>query len=321
MKVLIDKYIPFIKGVLEQYADVEYLCDDEFTAARVKGADALIIRTTVRCGESLLAGSSVRFIATATIGTDHIDTEYCNSHDISVFSCPGCNAQAVCDYVEEALREWKEAGHEIRTVGVVGVGNVGSRVIKMEEGCGYKVVVNDAPKGMGVPLSELVGQCDVITVHTPLTREGDYATYHLIDEGILGRCKSGALIINAARGGVVDEKALLRSGRPYVIDCWEGEPHIDREVIGAEQCFLASYHIAGYSLKGKKRASEMCIDAIMSFLGVNSCGSGKKLVSLQAELCGVESGDSARGWLRRVSERLKRCPERFMELRKQYKFR
>jgi len=321
LKVLIDKHIPFIKGILESYAEVTYLAEEEFSAARVANADALIIRTTIRCDASLLEGSRVRFIATATIGTDHIDMAYCRNHAIQVVSCPGCNAPAVCDYVEEALRDWCTRGHAVRTLGVVGVGHVGELVAAMAEKKGIEVLVNDAPKGLDLPLEQLATRCDAITFHVPLTRDGEYPTYHMADAQFLRHCRPNTLIINAARGGVVCEQALLESGLPYVVDCWENEPRINPDMVTSESAFLVSYHIAGYSVNGKKKASEMCIDAFLSFFGIETCQNGKKYVPLQVELQNTQYGDSKKGWLRRVSEQLKARPEDFTSLRKQYKLR
>lgn len=330
MKVLVDKYIPFLSGILEPYAEVGYLGEDEFTHERIKDADALIIRTTVHCDRILLEGTSVRFIATATIGFDHIDTSYCISHGVHVCSCPGCNAEAVCDYVEEAVREYLISLSGLRslsklsknfTLGVVGVGHVGALVARMAEKKGFRVLLNDPPKRIGVSLRELAEQSDIITFHTPLNREGAYPTYHLCDEALLRCCCPHALIINAARGGVVDEKALLQSGHPYVIDCWEGEPAIDNQVLLSEQALLTSYHIAGYSVEGKKRASAMCITAFGDFFGIESLKNGEKVVSLHPDTKNMLHGDNAQGWLRRVSDSLKAHPEAFTQLRKQYKLR
>jgi len=317
LKVLIDKYIPFLQGVLNNVAQVEMLEPEEFTPQRVKDADALIIRTRTKCDATLLEGSQVRFIATATIGYDHIDTTYCEAHHIYWTNCPGCNAQAVGDYVEEALTSLLTPPisehpllpityHLSPTIGIVGVGHVGEKVVEMAKRRGWQVLLNDPPKGIGVGLDEIARRCDVITFHTPL----DESTYHVCDADLLAQCKPDALIINAARGGIVDEKALLKSGRSYVIDCWEGEPNIDREVCCAEQARLVSYHIAGYSWEGKKRASEMCLDAFCRFFGLDALSIQKNFVPLH--------GFSGEGWLKRVSEELKAHPEEFEQLRKRY---
>lgn len=318
MRILIDKYIPFIEGVFDAYAEVAMLEPEEFTAETVRDADVLIIRTRTRCNADLLEGSRVQFIATATIGTDHIDLAYCQSRSIKVYSCPGCNAQAVCDYVEEAIVEALDPLHTnlaerilLRngplSIGIVGAGHVGKKVIKMALDHGFHVVVND-------PFHRLNGDvtgCDIITYHTPLTYDGLHPTYHMCNVWFLAKCKPEALIINAARGGVVDEEALLYSGHPYIIDTWEGEPNINSEVL--KHALFASYHIAGYSIKGKRSASIQVVLAICKHFGWPKLKYKKKSYPVP--------GDSNPGWLQRITEGLKAQPEAFEQLRKQYALR
>lgn len=309
MKILIDKYIPYLRGVLEPYAEVEYLEPEEFTPARVADADALLIRTRTRCDEALLAGSRVQFIATATIGFDHIDTAYCEAHGIRWTNCPGCNAQGVCDYVEEVLAA--RYSHQAGYLGVVGVGHVGSLVATMAARKGWQVLRCDPFTGEPNTLDEIAQKCDVITFHTPLTKSGEHPTYHLCDEAFLAQCRPGTLIINAARGGVVDEQALLRSGLPYILDTWEGEPHLNRVVLARAQ--QATYHIAGYSLQGKINASNMCLKALSETFD---------LPLLEIDYTQVpEAGDSAPGWVERLTAVLKNHPDEFEELRETYKLR
>ena len=203
MRILIDKYVPFLHGVLDRYAEVSYLEPEQFTPDAVRDADALIIRTRTHCNAALLEGSRVQFIATATIGTDHIDQDYCQSRGIEVVSCPGCNAKAVCDYVEEALMETFEQIKPVDpdrpkkyllvlekpsdqlSIGIVGVGRVGKRVFKMARDHGLHIVINDPPLG----LNGDVTSCDIITFHTPLTHTGQWPTYHMCDAKFLARCK------------------------------------------------------------------------------------------------------------------------------------
>ena len=303
MRILIDKYIPFLQGVLDNLAQVCYIEPEQFTPEAVRDADALIIRTRTQCNRLLLDGSRVQFIATATIGTDHIDLDYCRMRNIRVVSCPGCNAQAVCDYVEETLNE--VAARQL-SIGIVGVGHVGSLVAKMAERRGMRVVLNDPPRGM---TGDVTG-CDVITFHTPLTRNGTYPTYHLCDGNFLSRCQPDALIINAARGGVVDEQALLDSTQRFVIDTWEGEPNISSKVL--DRALLASFHIAGYSVQGKRNASQTCMDALSQHFNLPK-------LNISSEC--ITAGDSRKGWLKRVSDQLKANPAAFEQLRKQYALR
>lgn len=283
---------------------------EEIDSSAVKNADVLVIRTRTKVNENLLSGSNVKLVCTATIGYDHIDTAYCESHGIKWMSCPGCNAQAVCDYIEEALKEVHASG----TIGIVGVGHVGSLVAKMAERRGFKVLLNDPPKKIGVSLDFIAQNCDIITFHTPLTKNGPYPTFHLCDEAFLSKCKPNTLIINAARGGIVDEQALLHNGHPYILDTWENEPYINAEVLN--HAVLASMHIAGYSIEGKKNATQACLDAISKEFCLPILKCENFLVPLQPI-----SGDSAPGWLARVSEQLKAAPDNFEQLRKQYKLR
>lgn len=320
MRIICDKHIPFLlEAVQKEWSQVEIvpLKPEEIDTLAVRDADVLVVRTRTKVTESLLAGSKVKLVCTATIGFDHMDTVYCEAHDIRWMSCPGCNAQAVCDYIEEALNELNAKG----TIGIVGVGHVGSLVAKMAERKGYKVLLNDPPKGIGKNIDEIgeiepfrggkIADSDIITFHVPL----DASTYHLCDETFLKKCKPGALIINAARGGVVDEKALLTSGHPYILDTWEGEPNLDEKVL--ENALLASMHIAGYSVEGKRNASQMCLDAIAEQFGLTKIDiSGYRYLEDS-----TKKGDSAPGWLSRISHELKSHPTDFESLRKAYPLR
>ena len=314
-QVIVDKGIPFLEGVFPSEIEVLYLSPEEFTPETVRCADALFIRTRTRINKELLQGSNVRFVATATIGFDHIDQDYCREAGIYWTSCPGCNAQAVCDYVEEAISSmnWDE---NAKTVGVVGYGHVGKLVAKMAEKHGCKVLLSDPPLGVGMSLEQLAPLCDIITFHTPLNHEGKHPTYHLCNEAFLRLCKPNALIINAARGGIIDEHALiahLNTGveMKLAIDCWEGEPVLNKHLL--QMVDLASFHIAGYSIQGKMNASEMCLKAFCKFFSLPILSINKKVVPLQ--------GDSEKGWLLRLTKQLKATPECFEQLRKQYKLR
>lgn len=308
--IVIDKYIPFLAEAVQQHwpdVCVRALEPSAIDAEAVRDADVLVVRTRTQVNEALLRGSKVRLVCTATIGFDHIDTAYCDAQGIAWMSCPGCNAQAVCDYIEEVLT----THHSLLTthysllptgqgsgvglcIGIVGVGHVGSLVAQMAERLGMTVLLNDPPKGIGVSLETIARECDVITFHTPLTLTGDYPTYHLCDASFLAQCKPNALIINAARGGVVDEQALLASGREYVLDTWEDEPHIDLDVL--RHARLASMHIAGYSVLGKRNATQMCLDAIAHAFGY---------APIVLPISFSAPGDSAQGWLSRLTEQMR----------------
>ncbi|MBR2935486.1 MAG: 4-phosphoerythronate dehydrogenase [Paludibacteraceae bacterium] len=317
MQVVIDKGIPFLDGVFPSDIEALHLAPEEITPAAIRNADALFVRTRTQINKELLQGSKVRFVATATIGFDHIDQAYCREAGIHWVSCPGCNAQAVCDYVENVLITLDSKQYS-KTIGVIGYGHVGKLVAAMAERVGYKVMISDPPLGIGRPLEEMASQCDIITLHTPLTYIGDYSTYHLFNQTVLAQCKPNILLINAARGGVVDEQALLKhlmtdqgKDMQVAIDCWEGEPYINKTLL--QQSDLASFHIAGYSIEGKMRASEMCLHAFCEFFSLPILSINKKVVPLH--------GDSAPGWLCRISDQLKAQPENFEQLRKKYPLR
>lgn len=282
MKVIVDNKIPYIAGEIEKIADeVVYLPGDAFTKEEVKEADALVVRTRTHCNRDLLEGSQVKFIVTATIGFDHIDTEYCREAGIAWTNCPGCNAGSVEQYIHSVLLLLKrEKGLKLEeaTLGIVGVGHVGSRVKRMAESLGMKVLLNDPPradkgeKGF-VDLAKIAEACDVITFHTPLYIEGQYRTYHLADEDFLFSLKRTPYIINSSRGEVVDTASLLAAlsagkVRDAVIDTWEYEPEISRELL--EVAFLATPHIAGYSADGKANATRMSLEALARFFQVEA---------------------------------------------------
>ena len=282
MKVIVDNKIPYIAGEIEKIADkVVYLPGDAFTKEEVKEADALVVRTRTHCNRDLLEGSQVKFIVTATIGFDHINTEYCREAGIAWTNCPGCNAGSVEQYIHSVLLLLKrEKGLKLEeaTLGIVGVGHVGSRVKRMAESLGMKVLLNDPPradkgeKGF-VDLAKIAEACDVITFHTPLYIEGQYRTYHLADEDFLFSLKRTPYIINSSRGEVVDTASLLAAlsagkVRDAVVDTWEYEPEISRELL--EVAFLATPHIAGYSADGKANATRMSLEALARFFQVEA---------------------------------------------------
>ena len=314
MRIVCDQYIPFIaEAVQKEWPQVDFysLKPEEIDAFAVRDADVLIVRTRTRVNEALLSDSSVRLVCTATIGFDHIDTAWCESHGIRLMSCPGCNAQAVCDYIEEAINEIRNERIKELTIGVVGVGHVGSLVAKMAERKGLKVLLNDPPKGIGISLDEIAQKSDIITFHVPL----DDSTCHLCNASFLDKCKPDALIINAARGGVVDEQALLHSGHPYILDTWENEPDVHPDVLAHAQ--LASMHIAGYSVEGKRNASQMCLDQIAEQFGFPKIDiSGYRYTGIT-----TKKGDSAPDWISRITSQLKANPTDFELLRKAYPLR
>ena len=227
---------------------------------------------------ALLEGSNVRFVGTCTIGTDHLDLDYFKQAGITWSSAPGCNARGVVDYVLGSLltlAEIEGADLKQRTYGVVGAGQVGGRLVQVLQGLGWKVLVCDPPRhaaegGDFVSLEQIIEQCDVISLHTPLKKHGAQSTWHLFDKKRLNQLKPGTWLINASRGPVVDNAALRqvlleREDLQAVLDVWEGEPEVD--VALAELCVLATPHIAGYSLEGRQRGTAQIYQAYCNFLG------------------------------------------------------
>ena len=280
MKIVCDNKIPFLKGVLEPYAEVVYLPGRETTPEVVRDADAIITRTRTKCDAALLEGSSVKVIATATIGFDHIDTAWCESHGIVWKNAPGCNSWSVKQYMGSVLATLaRKHGFDLSgmTLGVVGVGNVGSKVAEIASLLGMKVLLNDPPRarreGSGgfVSLDEIVDRSDIITLHVPLTREGCDATWHLFDEARISRLNDGQILMNSSRGPVVDNAALKealkrRALKGAVLDVWEHEPDIDRELMGLLD--IATPHIAGYSADGKANGTTASVRTVAEYLGL-----------------------------------------------------
>ena len=264
MKVVIDSAIPYISGVLEPYAEVVYRAGDEFSAEDVKDADALIIRTRTRCGEALLGGSSVKLIATATIGFDHIDLQYCAMHGIEVVTAAGCNAAGVLQWVAATLallartQGWQPSQ---KRLGIVGVGNVGSLVERYARRWGFEVICCDPPRqeregGDFVSLEELLKESDIVTLHTPL----DATTRGMINPQTLALMPKSATLINASRGEVAQTEALLSAEQTLCLDVWECEPNINRELLA--KAFVATPHIAGYSAQGKANAAMAVVRSV-----------------------------------------------------------
>lgn len=280
MKIICDNKIPFLRGALEPFAEVVYLPGKETTAEVVKDADALITRTRTACNEALLAGSKVKVIATATIGFDHIDTAWCEAHGIIWRNAPGCNSWSVKQYVTAlllALAQKRGLSLEGMTLGVVGVGNVGSKVAEAAGILGMKVLLNDPPRAQVegpsafVDLDYLVAHSDIITLHVPLQKDGPDATWHLFDEARLAQMKPSQILINSSRGPVVDNKALkaaLKAGalKAACLDVWEGEPELDPELV--KLLDFSTPHIAGYSADGKANGTTAAVRVVASVLGL-----------------------------------------------------
>lgn len=327
MKILADSAVPFLRGVLEEWAEVRYLPGSAITPGDVRDADALVVRTRTRCDARLLEGSRVRMIATATIGFDHIDTAWCAANGVEVATAAGCNARGVLQWVAAALVRLAASGGwrpEERTLGVVGVGHVGSLVAEYAAAWGFRVLCCDPPREQRercgfLPLEAVARQADILTFHTPL----DATTFHLIDRTLLRQLKPGAILLNSSRGEVADTAALLAADHPCVLDVWEHEPAIDPRML--ERALLATPHIAGYSEQGKATATAMTVAALSRTFGLPLAGwyppqaapSAPRAIGWE-ELCATIGGAFD---IAAESCRLKARPEAFESLRDHYAYR
>lgn len=274
MKFVADVDIPFLKGVLEPYAEVVYKKGLDICREDVVDADALLIRTRTRCDASLLDGTKIRLITTATIGTDHIDLDYCREHGIEVANASGCNAGGVMQYVFSALygvaarKGIKIAGN---TIGIIGVGNVGKKVEAMAEYLGFNVLRCDPPRAQKegpegfCSLEHLLTESDIVTLHVPL----DDMTRGMANDAFFTLMKPGAIFINASRGEVVNENALIEASPKFgaiVIDTWNHEPDVNVDLI--EVADIATPHIAGYSFQGKLNGTSLAVRAVAEHFGI-----------------------------------------------------
>lgn len=317
MRIVADANIPFVRECLSSVGEVRVLSGRDITPEAVVDADALLVRSITVVNEPLLAGSRVRFVGTATIGFDHVDVSYLRRRGIGFASAPGSNANSAAEYVMAGLLEIarrRKIALEGKSIGVIGVGNVGGRVARKCEGLGMRVVRNDPPLQRQTKDSQYVGlealyDCDLITIHTPLTREGIDKTFHLADREFFNRLKQGAVFVNASRGAVVKTQALkdaIRAGRlgAVVLDVWEGEPDIDVELLGMVD--LASPHIAGYSFDGKVAGMVMIYRSLCEHFGLTPKFDAKDFLPVpEIPRLEVETGDATDDELLvRIAERV-----------------
>ena len=273
MKIVADTNIPFLKGVLEPYAEVVYMDGRSINREAMMDADAIVIRTRTRCCEETLSGTKVKMIASATIGTDHIDLQWCRENGIEVRNAEGCNAGAVANYIFSAMyavTSRRAIKMEDAVLGIVGVGNVGRKVEHMARTLGLKVLLNDPPRAAlegeegFVNIDTLLSEATIISIHVPL----DNTTQGMCNDAFFEKMRPGTIFINASRGEVVDEAALLRA-RPklgaLVLDTWCNEPNVSQILIDA--CDIATPHIAGYSYQGKQNGTAMAVQAIARHFG------------------------------------------------------
>jgi len=327
MKIVADQAIPFLQGVLEPFAEVIYLDGRNFTREIVADADALIVRTRTRCNRELLEGSRVQFIATATIGFDHIDCDYCHSHNIAVATSAGCNARGVLQWVSAALALLAKRENFVpqqRTLGIVGVGHVGRLIKEYAEAWGFHTICSDPPREeyehLGfVSLEEVLRRADIVTLHTPLNT----TTRHLINSDNIALLHSNATLINASRGECVASEATRRNDLTYITDVWENEPYIDNEYLA--KSMVATPHIAGYSAQGKANATALAVQALAQHFGlplIDWRPSEVEVVTPKMiewkEICATieEYCD-----LTTESNTLRNSPEQFESLRNNYHYR
>jgi len=278
MKIIADENIPYAKEAFADLGQVTTLPGRQMKNSDLLGCDCLLVRSVTKVNKQLLENTPVKFVASATIGTDHIDLEYLQQQKIGFSNAPGCNAESASEYMINALFELSEKKgfkpFEL-TAGIIGHGNVGSRVKKKLDTLGIKTLVNDPPlQDAGddsvnyVSLQTILHECNFITCHVPLTTGGKYPTYHLINKSVLNELAENTVLFNAARGPVIDNQALStllneRSDLTIFLDTWEGEPVINQTLL--KQVDFATPHIAGYSVEGKLRGTQMIMQAAGEF--------------------------------------------------------
>lgn len=330
INVVIEANIPFSRSVLEPLgAKVRYLQPQDITPEAMRDVDALVTRTRTLCNEQLLANSRCTLVTSATIGLDHVDRDWCEAHGIEVANAPGCNAPAVAQYVFGSITALKGADLSGLTIGIVGVGHVGKIVQRWAESLGMRVLPCDPPRQQAEgslhwsSMEQIAAEADIITFHTPLTKEGEYATLHLCNKTFLDSCKRHPIIINAARGAVVDTPALveaLATGKVEhaVIDCWEGEPQISNKLL--EAAVIATPHIAGYSREGKIRATHAALSKVASHFHLGTPrfneptpGPAPERVSGSEVMLSYNPAAD--------TQALKRSPQQFEQLRNNYALR
>ena len=342
INVVADDKIPFLKGVLEPYSNVRYLPGFLITNTEIRDADAIIIRTVTKCNDKLLEGTAVKFIASPSIGFDHVDTEYCRKYNITCTNAPGCNSSSVQQYIASALLHFAKH-HSFRlsnkTLGIVGVGNVGEKVAGLATTLGMNVLLNDPPrervegKKDFVTPEQILTESDIISLHVPLTKKGIDKTYHMVDKQFLLKMNPGCYIINSSRGSVVNELDLMevmKSGKPggVILDVWENEPDLNLELLKLVD--IGTPHIAGYSQEGKANGTAMSVQALSEFfnLGLNTWYPENIPTPDNPEIRVECAGKSEEEILREIIhftypirkdyENLRKFPQKFEDLRENY---
>lgn len=324
MKIIIDSAIPFIEGVFEPFAEVLYIAGNKINNDSIIDADALIIRTRTRCNKALLEGSTIKHIATATIGYDHIDRTYCQDNGITVTTAAGCNARGVLQWVGAALSHLSkiDGWHPSqKRLGVVGVGNVGRLIEKYGRIWGFEVICCDPPRGEKefVKLDELLSRVDIVSFHTPL----DSSTHHMLNTLNINLLKDDATIINTSRGEVIETQALLENpSHRLLLDVWENEPNIDIDLL--KKAVASTPHIAGYSLQGKANGTAMVVNDVARHFGLaidNWYPDIKRNSGADIEWSEMQETIVQHFDIERESMPLKNDVSKFEELRNNYNYR
>ena len=335
-KIVIDDKIPYIKGTISKLTNrAVYIPGNMIGNDDIRDADALIIRTRTHCDARLLKGSNVKFVATATIGYDHIDTNYMEQAGIKWINCPGCNASSVAQYIDAVLTLIKTEKHidiQKQTIGIVGCGHVGKKVVEVAKRKGMNILVCDPPRSDAegekgfVSMEQIAKEADIITFHVPLTKEGRYPTYHLANETLFDSLSKRPIIINSSRGAVVDNEALLyainyNKVKDAVIDTWENEPNINKELL--KRVWIGTPHIAGYSADGKTNADNMVISALCEFFSLPKQPAICPPEIPNADLCPKNEDERTLFFYNPIPEsnKLKLEPEKFEWFRNNYPLR
>lgn len=341
MKIIVDSRIPFLRGLLEPFAEVMYLPGKDIKKEDIQDADAMIIRTRTLCTRDLLEGTSIKFIGTATTGYDHIDTDFCKVKGIYWVNAPGCNARAVAQYVASAILCFsKKYGFQpsSKTIGIIGVGQVGQKVERCARLLGMNVYLNDPPRARNegeknfVSMQRIQSECDILTFHPILEKEGPDKTYHMADENFFAKLKKPVFLINTARGSVIKTEALkkaIQDGKVIdcALDCWENEPDIDKELLDVS--LIATPHIAGYSSDGKANATRIILEHLNTFFDLKMPKFAPDLPVPEEPILKIHKNSPhkiASALLYaydplKDSEYLKKNPDKFEEFRAQYPLR
>ena len=335
-KIVIDDKIPYIKETISKLTNrAVYIPGNMIGNDDIRDADALIIRTRTHCDAQLLKGSNVKFVATATISYDHIDTTFMEQAGIKWINCPGCNASSVAQYIDAVLTLIKTEKHidiQKQTIGIVGCGHVGRKVVEVARRKGMNILICDPPRSDAegekgfVSMEQIAKEADIITFHVPLTKEGRYPTYHLANETLFDSLSKRPIIINSSRGAVVDNDALLyainyNKVKDAVIDTWENEPNINKELL--KRVWIGTPHIAGYSADGKTNADNMVISALCEFFSLPMQPAICPPEIPNADLCPKNEDERTLFFYNPIPEsnKLKLEPEKFEWFRNNYPLR